>query len=47
MGIINGCGLVVEATASWIRLDLFFVNFLKFIFDDAGSSLLRGFLWLR
>lgn len=43
MGIINGCGLVVEATASWIRMDLFFVNFFKFIFGYARSSLLRAF----
>ena len=44
MDIINGYGLVVEATSSWIRLDLFFVTFLKnvFIFGYAGSSLLHG-----
>ena len=44
MDIINGYGLVVEATSSWIRLDLFFVNFFfnVFIFGYAGSSLLHG-----
>ena len=44
MDIINGYGLVVEATSSWIRLDLFFVTFFKnvFIFGYAGSSLLHG-----
>lgn len=42
MDTINGCGLVVEAIASWIRLDLFLLIFLKFISGYAGSLLLRG-----